>query len=191
MAVSTIAAAIAAVSSCQQTQVTSSDRTVPYKVAMFEKRTEQFSEFMAASQELNAAFRKALFVNSAYLETPDDVRKQTDAQLEQANADVAFVIDEYTEWLNVAQASNVGWREDTTQAINETLEAGQLAMGCYFAFGPSARQNMPPEYWERVRQAAAQDCPQTRLAVVAFNQASAKAYDLMQRDIRAVTLPDL
>ena len=189
--VSAIAAAVAAISSCQQTSATREDRTTPYKIAMFDTRTDEYRRFMSAGQRLDAAFRKALFVNPVYMETPADAMKQTDAQLEDANAKVAFMVDEYTTWLNEAQAVNVGWSPETTEAINSAVEASHNAMPCYLAFGPSARKNMPPTYWAGVRARAAEACPRTRPAVVAYDQALLNAYNLMQRHIRAVTLPDL
>ncbi|QNP46070.1 hypothetical protein H9L14_02005 [Sphingomonas sediminicola] len=182
---------MAAVSSCQQTAATRGDRTTPYKIALFQTRTDEFRKFMTAGQRLDAAFRKALFVNPVYMETSEDALKMTDAQLQDANAKVAFMIDEYTTWLNDAQAVNVGWTPETTMAVNRSLEASERAMGCYFAFGPSARTNVRADYWAGVRQRTAQECPKTRASVVQFDEALLEAYNLMKKDIDAVTLPNI
>lgn len=188
--VSAVAAAVAAISAYEQTKTTREDRTTPYKIAMFQTRTDELRKYMAAGQRLDAAFRKALFVNPEFMETREDALKMTDAQLQAANAKVAFMIDEYTAWLNDAEAANVGWRPDTAQALNNSLDASERAMGCYFAFGPSARTNVPSSYWAQVRQKTAQECPQTRTEIVAFDNALLTTYNLMHRDVQTVMLPN-
>ena len=187
--IGTIAAAVATVSTCQQTSAVLADRTTPYKIALFETRTDEFRKFSTAGQRLDASFRKALFVIPIYMETESEAAKMTDAQLEEATAKVAFMIDEYTSFQNDALANGVGWTPETTVSLNEAKQAAEDAMGCYFAFGPAARPNMPPEYWAIVRSETSKACPYTRSGVVRFNKALLKTYNLMEKDIKAVTLP--
>lgn len=188
--ISAIAAAFAAVQSSRQVKIAYSERLTPYKISIFQTKSENYVSLVRAASKLEESFRKALLINPIFLEDERSIKgRLTPNDLLIMNSSVGFIVDDFYEFERATKAIDVIWSLDAQNSAIDVRNSAHTAMGCFFVIGPTGRNYIVYKYFESARTEIEKRCPETRRDVIAFLEQVEITKQNLKSEIERIGVP--
>lgn len=179
----TIAALFSAVAAMGSLAVAFQERPTPFRSALYSARWQALSEYSEAAARFQSALKRAELSVFLTVDTPEQMQRMTDAQMEAAARAARPVWDAWDNYVAASSKANAFWSTDVHAVLSEAEKAGRAASACYMQLGVHTDDvSGRADWWRYLRGAAADNCRSIH------DGTRAREFDLRARNVlRAMT----